>query len=396
MELLTADAETILAGIGHLDVAVRSLTGANELAQDCGNPAAPTVRAGCDSIVFAGLGVRRAGQPNFELVDDQIQPIRGLGEHSVDLVGVAERLQAGDTLALLLYGAHSQYPLSFSRDSSIPAVTVSGTVDLPLYAVDANGQPAPGEPVGVTPASGLGAPAGSAAGVVDQLQAFCDAQSPSDEFCAGFRTLSSAALLTADQVLTAAAAQCNAAAADHAACALLADTPLGNGTARAGAAVVDATWHFGASAGQFSATGAGIENNRGYDPYNHATRKVGSDTLADRITTRALVVEGGNGKRVAVVANDLYLPNDLLRRRVIQLLAEHDALALANGAAPTGITAANLAMTVSHSHASPFYSTPAPGPWIFQDVFDLRFYEYMAEAMRDAVVEAGRIVSRRR
>ena len=389
VELLTADAETILAGIGHLDVAVRSLTGANELAQDCGNPAAPTVRAGCDSIVFAGLGVRRAGQPNFELVDDQIQPIRGLGEHSVDLVGVAERLQAGDTLALLLYGAHSQYPLSFSRDSSIPAVTVSGTVDLPLYAVDANGQPAPGEPVGVTPASGLGAPAGSAAGVVDQLQAFCDAQSPSDEFCAGFRTLSSAALLTADQVLTAAAAQCNAAAADHAACALLADTPLGNGTARAGAAVVDATWHFGASAGQFSATGAGIENNRGYDPYNHATRKVGSDTLADRITTRALVVEGGNGKRVAVVANDLYLPNDLLRRRVIQLLAEHDALALANGAAPTGITAANLAMTVSHSHASPFYSTPAPGPWIFQDVFDLRFYEYMAEAMRDAVVEAA-------
>ena len=389
VELLTAGAETILAGIGHLDVRVRSLTGANELAQDCDSPAVPTLRSGCDSIIFAGLGVRRAGAPNFELIDDQIQPIRGLGDHAVDLVGVAERLHAGDTLALLLFGAHSQYPLSFSRDSSIPAVTVSGSASLPLYAVADNGQPAPGEPVDVTPAAGPGSAGGNAAAVVEQLRAFCDAQSPSDDFCAGFETLSDAALLTADQVLTAAAAQCNAAAAGHAGCALLADVPLGDGTARAGAAVVDATWHFGASAGQFSATGAGIENNRGYDPYNHATRKVGSDTLADRITTRALVVEGGNGKRVAVVANDLYLPNDLLRRRVIQLLAEHDALALASGAQPTGITAANLAMTVSHSHASPFYSTPAPGPWIFQDVFDLRFFEYMAEAMRDAVVEAA-------
>lgn len=224
--------------------------------------------------------------------------------------------------------------------------------------------------------------------VVEQLQALCDDGGPA-EFCAGFKTLTDAALLTATRVLTAAAAQCNAADIDNTACALLADVPTGDGTARAGAAVVDATWHFGASAGQFSATGAGIADGRGYDPYNHATRKVGSDTLADRITTRALVVEGGNGKRVAVVANDLYLPNDLLRRRVIQLLQEHDALALATGGTPTGITAANLAMTVSHSHASPFYSTPAVGPWIFQDVFDLRFYEYMAERMRDAVVDAA-------
>ncbi len=150
-------------------------------------------------------------------------------------------------------------------------------------------------------------------------------------------------------------------------------------SARAGVAVVDASWHFGASAGQFSGTGVGIAEGRGFDPYTHAVRKVGSDILGSRITTRALVVEGGNGKKIAVVANDLYLPNDILRRRVAQKLA-------ADGS--TGIGIENLAMTVSHSHTSPFYSTPAIGPWVFQDVMDIRFYEYMATRMAEAIIQA--------
>ena len=150
--------------------------------------------------------------------------------------------------------------------------------------------------------------------------------------------------------------------------------------ARAGVAVVDASWHFGASAGQFAATGIGIDEARGFDPYFHSIRKVGSDILGSRISTRALVVEGVNGQRIAIVANDLYLPNDFLRRRVAQLLAQEPDL---------GIGIDNLAMTVSHSHTSPFYSTPAAGVWIFQDVYDIRFYEYMAQRMRDAVVEAA-------
>lgn len=390
VDLGVAEAELILAGIPSLDITVATPTGANEAAQDCSSPTVPTIRAGCDSIIFAGLGVKKAGRFNYELVDDQIQPIRGLGAHSIDMVGVAERLQAGDTLALLLYGAHSQYPLSFSRDVTIPAVVVDGTANLPLYATDADGNAVPRAAVDFAP-TGVELPSNINDGAQALLKAVddaCDAGGP-DPFCDGLATLTGAASLTADQVLTAAAAQCNTADLDSAACALLANVPTGDGTARAGAAVVDATWHFGASAGQFSATGVGIVDGRGYDPYNHSTRKVGSDTLADRITTRALVVEGGNGKRVAVVANDLYLPNDLLRRRVVQLLQEYDLNALENGGVPTGITAANLAMTVSHSHASPFYSTPAPGPWIFQDVFDLRFFEYMAEGMRDAVVQAA-------
>nr|MBV6630850.1 hypothetical protein [Oceanococcus sp. HetDA_MAG_MS8] len=146
----------------------------------------------------------------------------------------------------------------------------------------------------------------------------------------------------------------------------------------AGVASVDASWHLGASAGQFAATGVGIDNARGFDPYMHSIRKVGSDILGSRIFTRALVMQGNNGKRVAIVANDLYLPNDLLRRRTAQILAQGD----------TGIAIDNLAITVSHSHTSPFYSTPSWGTWIFQDVYDLRFYEYMAQRMAEAVTQA--------
>ncbi len=156
--------------------------------------------------------------------------------------------------------------------------------------------------------------------------------------------------------------------------------PRAEDVSRAGVAVVDASWHFGASAGQFADTGIGINNGRGFDPYTHAVRKVGSDILGSRITTRALVVDGSNDKRIAIITTDLYLPNDLLRRRVAQLLE-------ADGS--TGIGIENLALTVSHSHTSPFYSTPAIGPWIFQDVMDIRFYEYMAERMATAIIEAA-------
>ena len=50
--------------------------------------------------------------------------------------------------------------------------------------------------------------------------------------------------------------------------------PRAEGGLRAGAAAVDASWHFGASAGQFAATGAGIDNARGFDPYVHSIRTV--------------------------------------------------------------------------------------------------------------------------
>jgi hypothetical protein len=162
------------------------------------------------------------------------------------------------------------------------------------------------------------------------------------------------------------------------------------GVARAGVASVDASWHLGASGGQFSDTGFPVGPDM-VDPHLHATRKQPTQEIASRILTRALLVEGADGHRVAVVANDLYLPNDLLNRRVGQLLELHDAeVAAGLREGPTvGVTDETVAVTVSHNHNSPFYSTPGWGTWIFQDVVDVRFFDYYAEAMAQAVIDAA-------
>ncbi|HWH30810.1 MAG TPA: hypothetical protein VNU26_17950 [Mycobacteriales bacterium] len=169
------------------------------------------------------------------------------------------------------------------------------------------------------------------------------------------------------------------------------DSLTSGDVARAGVAKVDTTWHLGASGGQFAETTPGASYDGQVDPFLHATKKRPARGLQSRILTSALVVEGTNDKRFAVVGNDLYLPNDLLNRRVAQLLEEHD-LAVTAGlkdGVVTGIGEDNLAVTASHNHNSPFYSTPSWGTWIFQDVFDLRFFEHMATRMAQAVIDAS-------
>lgn len=223
-------------------------------------------------------------------------------------------------------------------------------------------------PLPMTPAELANSPAGG-------LAANCRAQGAPEAMCAGLATVSaSVGAQLAGQVGSNPL------------------PPVPSRVSRAGVAERDASWHLGASAGQFADSGAGIARDAGFDPYGHSTRKVGSDILGTRIKVRALVIEDGDGNRVAIAANELYLPNDLLHRRVAQRLAEHDAQVLAGLAEGpvTGIRSENLATTSSHSHTSPFYSTPSWGTWIFQDVFDLRFYEYMATQMADAVIEATR------
>ncbi|WP_205699648.1 hypothetical protein [Conexibacter sp. SYSU D00693] len=159
---------------------------------------------------------------------------------------------------------------------------------------------------------------------------------------------------------------------------------------RAGVAVVDATWHVGASAGQFTEdTGPFVAD--GVDPQLHAVKKRRSDGVGLRSSVRALVVEDGERDRVAVVANDLYLAQDLLGRRVAELLADHDRR-VARGELPgrqTGITADTLAITASHNHNTPFATTPGWGTAIFQDVIDVRHFEFMAQRMTEAVVRAA-------
>jgi hypothetical protein len=259
-------------------------------------------------------------------------------------------------------------------------------------------------------AESLGFSVGARNAACPLLTAFDDVLAPPDFPSTSALSGSPAAVLQAfDQTVAGLVAQCGGAGAPAALCETAglvqqavsdavsalsdpqppaADQPAG--PARAGVAQRDASWHLGASAGQFAGTGAAVARAQGFDPCVHSVKKVGSDTFGTRIHTRALVVEDGDGHRVGVVANDLYLPNDFLHRRVVQLLREHDfavGLGIKDGPA-TRLADGNLATTSSHSHTSPFYSTPGWGTWIFQDVIDLRFYEYMAQQMADAAIDA--------
>jgi hypothetical protein len=86
-----------------------------------------------DALIFAGLGLRPASGGRTELINEQLRPLVGPGQRVLDLVGVSRRVQAGDTLGLMLYGFHP-YFLNRSLLQLAPApVTVSGTVSLPLF-----------------------------------------------------------------------------------------------------------------------------------------------------------------------------------------------------------------------------------------------------------------------
>jgi hypothetical protein len=153
-------------------------------------------------------------------------------------------------------------------------------------------------------------------------------------------------------------------------------------TVRAGAAVVDATWNVGAAAGQYASTNEGVLEDvldgGEVDPHQHSRIKEKSYGTHSRLTIRAIVVEGADGQRVALVKSDNYLAQDLLLRRVGQLLEE----------AGSGVAYDDILHAASHNHSSPYYTTTSPGVFVFQDVVDQRMFEYQARAMRDAIVQA--------
>src|SRR2546429_9951544 len=100
-----------------------------------------------------------------------------------------------------------------------------------------------------------------------------------------------------------------------AALALAAFAPVAHagGQVRAGAAVVDGTYHVGSSAGQYASTRDG-----GYgdvDPHAQQVKNQASYGIQSRETVRALVVRGTDGKYVALVSDDHYIPQDALWRR---------------------------------------------------------------------------------
>src|SRR3954452_14333688 len=160
--------------------------------------------------------------------------------------------------------------------------------------------------------------------------------------------------------------------------ALLAPSAYASGkSVEAGAAVLDGTYHVGNSAGQYASTRDG-----GYgdvDPHNETVKNVASYGVEARESVRALVVKGGDGKLLALVSDDHYIPQDALWRRTAQLL-DADTHGLINEK--------NLTMSITHNHSSPSYSSFDWGVWAFQDVFDYRFFSYYDKQNAAALLQA--------
>ena len=104
----------------------------------------------------------------------------------------------------------------------------------------------------------------------------------------------------------------------------IASSSATSGTLEAGAAVVDATWHVGASAGQYASDGTRSATTA------RSTRPAAVDAprrlVRHPVAPRGARARGrGPGRQqVAIVKNDLYIPQDLLYRRTAQILEAGD------------------------------------------------------------------------
>lgn len=135
----TPEGGAVLAGIPRLKITIERLVNpGDDLLGDIvpdlfpDNCAVEILPLGCDPIYFFALGKRAAGEDNWELIDDQLTPLRGFGEHDLDMTGIAERLSKNDEVGLLIFGFHPQYPVTFSRDLLVPASSINGSVEIPI------------------------------------------------------------------------------------------------------------------------------------------------------------------------------------------------------------------------------------------------------------------------
>ncbi len=108
-------AGNVLAGISRLEVTVAS------------SLTAPTM--------FVGIGHLAVGQTQWDLVNGQVQPLQGTGSLATDTAGEGARLNAGDQVALLIFGDDKRFDAS--SNPAAPArptgtVTVSGSIWVPI------------------------------------------------------------------------------------------------------------------------------------------------------------------------------------------------------------------------------------------------------------------------
>jgi hypothetical protein len=151
---------------------------------------------------------------------------------------------------------------------------------------------------------------------------------------------------------------------------------------RVGVGIADMTPDVGYCAGQYcdyaTDTLGGLINGD-FDPFLTHKLKHASYGVQSRLTARAIVIEGNDGKRIALLKTDNYLAQDMLQRRVAQLLEDGDS----------GIGYDQILHHVTHNHSSAYSSTLAVGLFIFQDVFDARFFENQARQMAAAIEQAA-------
>lgn len=97
----------------------------------------PNNADGINTIIFAAIGHKRAaglGAQVWDIIDNQLTPLRGLGNHQIEMVGVMERMNVGDEIGLMLFGQNDhQYETTGSRSENPHAarVRVTGTVNIP-------------------------------------------------------------------------------------------------------------------------------------------------------------------------------------------------------------------------------------------------------------------------
>ncbi|HEX9711206.1 MAG TPA: neutral/alkaline non-lysosomal ceramidase N-terminal domain-containing protein [Actinomycetota bacterium] len=155
------------------------------------------------------------------------------------------------------------------------------------------------------------------------------------------------------------------------------------GPVLAGYGEVDSSWHVGAGSGQYTEKDpnlAHLAQDDEIDPHNHSWTQRHSYGVHSRLSIRAIAVEGVDGRRIALVKADHYLASDALARRAAQIL---------DAAGTSGIGYEDILFMTTHNHNSPFYYSPSWGPWLFQDAFDLRAFEYEARNLALAVERAA-------
>ena len=164
-----------------------------------------------------------------------------------------------------------------------------------------------------------------------------------------------------------------------AALAVAAPATSSDGRVRAGVAAVDASWHVGASAGpvRHRRQLRRRARRRPDHPFLPPQRLLRHPVAPE---ARALVVEGPDGSRDrARQERPLHPPGPALPAH----------RAAARGRATPASRAQTSRWRVTHNHSSPYYSSTSWGVWAFQDVFDVRFFDYYAKRMAAAVEQAA-------